>query len=156
MVVMALLVWAAFVEHTTHERRLAPETVAQRDANLATAVDHYAVRVFRNARAVHQLLADVYRAEGEARLLELLRDRLRANDAFVELAVCTADGRILSSIDAASFLTAADCTRLRQHVRPSTEITVGPPVPTGGTCWCRWRCRCRSPADRDRPRSRSP
>ncbi|MGV3571644.1 MAG: sensor histidine kinase [Ramlibacter sp.] len=132
MVVMVVLIWAAFVEHTTHEHTVALETVAQRDANLATAVDHYAVRVFRNARAVHQLLADVYRNEGEPRLVELLRDRLRANDAFVELAVCTADGRILSSIDAATFLTAADCARLQQSVRPSTEITVGTPLATGG------------------------
>ncbi|HEY8360821.1 MAG TPA: hypothetical protein VIL30_25465, partial [Ramlibacter sp.] len=132
MVVIGVLIWAAFVEHTAHEHAQALEAVAQRDANLATAVDHYAVRVFRTARAVHQLLGDVYRGEGETRLLELLRDRLRANDAFVELAVCGPDDSILSSIAAATFLTPADCARLRQGTRPSTEITVGAPLRTGG------------------------
>lgn len=133
--VMALIVvaiWATYAENTAHEHRLALQTVAERDANLATGVDLYAVRVFRNARAVHQFLGAVQRKDGEAALVEMLRDRLRANDAFVELAVCTANGRALSSLGQASFLTAADCERLRATTRASTEITVGTPMPTGG------------------------
>jgi len=132
MVLMGVLIWAGFAEHTTHEHALALKMAAQRDANLATAIDHYAVRVFRNARAVQQLVADVYRKEGAERAEDVLRERLLANDAFVELAICTADGQIVSSIAAASFLTPADCERLRRSVRPSTEITVGTPLPTGG------------------------
>ncbi|MDB5750414.1 MAG: hypothetical protein JWP65_835 [Ramlibacter sp.] len=129
MAFIVLLIWGTYAEHTAHEHRLALETAAERDANLATSVDLYAVRVFRNARAVHQLLANVYRDEGEARLVELLHERLRANDAFVELAVCTGDGRILGP---ASFLDAADCARLQAGTRTSTEVTVGTPVRTGG------------------------
>ena len=43
------LVWLAFVEGTLHERARTQEAVAQRDANLATAVEHYVVRVVRMA-----------------------------------------------------------------------------------------------------------
>lgn len=132
MVLMGVLIWADFAEHTTHEHALALEMAAQRDANLATAIDHYAVRVFRNARAVQHLVADVYRREGAERAEDVLRERLVANDAFVELAICTADGQVVSSITAASYLSPADCERLRRSVRPSTEITVGAPLPTGG------------------------
>src|SRR5512141_1811645 len=53
---LVLLIWITFVEHAVYEHRQALASVAQRDANLATAVEHYIVRVMRNARAVHQLL----------------------------------------------------------------------------------------------------
>lgn len=133
MALMAVLVWTAFVEHSGHEHQLALQRVAQRDANLATAVDLYAVRVFRNARAVHQFIGSAYRRDpGEARLVESLRDRLRANDAFVELAVCMADGRILSALGGASLLHAADCSTLAAATQDATEITVGTPLATGG------------------------
>lgn len=133
MALFTILVWAAFVEQATHEHRQALDTVSQRDANLATAVDHYAVRVFRNARAVHHLVGNVYREdEDEAQLLHLLRDRLLANDAFVELAACMNDGRVLSSLAAGTLLDAAHCTRLAAATRPSTEVTVGAPIAFGG------------------------
>ncbi|RYY97109.1 MAG: HAMP domain-containing histidine kinase, partial [Comamonadaceae bacterium] len=132
MALIVALIWATFVEHTAHEHEVALETVAQRDANLATSVDLYAVRLFRNARAVHELLATVYQQRDTKRIRDLLQDRLRANDAFAELAICTADGRVLSSKSADSALGVADCARLRQDAQASSEITVAPTIPSGG------------------------
>ena len=51
---IVIVVWGTYAEHSAHEHQLALRTVAERDANLATSVDLYAVRVFRNARAVLQ------------------------------------------------------------------------------------------------------
>ncbi|NUO73160.1 MAG: hypothetical protein HOQ10_10635, partial [Frateuria sp.] len=54
--VVAAAVWLIFFESMAHERRLTLSAVADRDANLARAVEHYAVRVLRTAQAVQGLL----------------------------------------------------------------------------------------------------
>jgi signal transduction histidine kinase len=126
---LALLVWAAFAEHTAHEHRLALAAVAQRDANLATAVEHYTVRVLRSARAVHRLLGDmVAQGNGDATLQQMLADRLRANDAFAEIGLCLPGPRVLAAPVSGSWLTPASCARVLASTAPGPELSVLPPV----------------------------
>jgi signal transduction histidine kinase len=132
--VLAALVWIAFVEDASHEHRLTLAAVSQRDSNLATAVEHYIVRVLRTARAVHRLLdAQLAQGHSEAELADMLADRLRINDAFEELALCLADGRVLAAPVPAPQLDAATCARMLTGVPPGPEITVLPPIPGTGT-----------------------
>lgn len=134
MAAIVLLLWGAFAEHTAHEYQQALEAIAQRDANLATAVEHYTVRILRSARAIHQLVGnEAGRGADPQRLQELLRDRLRANDAFSELAVCLRDGRILTSGAAQSRLTAAACNLLLAGAGGSEEVTVAAPLALPGS-----------------------
>ncbi|RYY72548.1 MAG: hypothetical protein EOO24_47640, partial [Comamonadaceae bacterium] len=130
---IALSIWTTFFELTAHEHQTALDAVAARDANLATTVDLYAVRVFRNARAVHQLTAATAPQLGDAALHDFLQERLQANDAFVELAVCRRDGRVLSSLRERSLVGRAGCDRLRQDTRAGGEITVGHMIAANGS-----------------------
>jgi signal transduction histidine kinase len=134
MAAMVLLLWAAFLEHSAHEHDQALHAIAQRDANLATAVEHYVTRILRSARAVHRLLAREA-AEGASapRLQEVLRDRAGANDAFSELALCLQDGRILSSAGARTRLTPQACERLLVRAGNFEEVTVAPPLALPGS-----------------------
>jgi signal transduction histidine kinase len=128
-----LLLWIAFAEHTSHEHQQTLDAVAQRDANLATAVEHYVVRVLRNARAVHQLLGNqVAQGAADGELKAMLDDRLRANDAFIELAICRPDGRVLTSAPAASRLAPGDCVQLLATARERSEVRVGAPIGPAG------------------------
>ena len=131
MVLLMLLLWLTFVENATYEYRQALASVAQRDANLATAVEHYVVRVLRNARAVHQFLDGVVRdGVSESRLGDVLRDRLRANDAFSDLGVCLPDGRAVVARDAAaSAITKPLCQGLFAQPPRDDEVNVLPPLP---------------------------
>lgn len=131
---LGLLVWLAFAEDASHERTLTLASVSQRDANLATAVEHYVVRLLRTARAVHRLLGDaVVQGGSESDLLATLQARLRNNDAFHELALCLADGRVLTARTPSSGVDAGICARLVPHVPAGEEISVLPPIATGGT-----------------------
>src|SRR5215210_2437842 len=104
-VVLAVLLWVSFVEDTSHEHRITLGAVAGRDANLATAVEHYVVRVLGTARAVHRLLGQqLLGGEDEAAVEAMLADRLRANDVFFELGMCMADGRVLTHARSAAQL----------------------------------------------------
>lgn len=130
---LAILVWAAFAEHTAHEHRLALTAVAQRDANLATAVEHYIVRVLRSARAVHRLLGTMLvEGRGEQQVGDMLADRLRANDAFVALGLCLADGRILQRRAGGAGLTPEHCADLLAVPLNYTDVAVLPPVGPAG------------------------
>ena len=127
---VCVLAWAAFVEASVHEYRQAEEALAQRDANLATAVEHYAVRVLRTARAVHGMLGGMTASgrHGEAELVETLADRLRANDVFQELGLCLADGRVLPQPAAGAALTPAACARFIAHTARGPQANLLAPV----------------------------
>lgn len=130
---LGLLVWLAFAEDASHERALTLAAVSQRDANLATAVEHYVVRVLRTARAVNRLLGDMLvQGRGDAELSAMLADRLRANDPFRELALCLADGRVLPAPAAGARLTPATCATLMALTGTGNEISVLPPLPGPG------------------------
>lgn len=130
---LALLVWLAAVEEASHERRLTLSAVAERDSNLATAVEHYLVRVLRTARAVNHLLGGLMaRGRSEAEMLEVLADRLRANDVFRELGLCLADGRVLPQPAPGARLTAAACASISARVRSGSEVAVLPPLGPAG------------------------
>lgn len=130
---LVLLVWVAFVEHTAYEHRMALAAVAQRDANLATAMEHYTGRVLRNALAVHRLLGDmVAQGREEIVLRQMLADRLRANDAFSELGLCLPGGRVLAAPLAGLQLTPATCARIEALTRPGPDVSVLPRMGPAG------------------------
>lgn len=128
---LAALAWLALAEEVQHERSRTLAAVAERDANLAVAVEHYLVRVLRTARAVHQLLGSLLaQGRGDAELVQMLSSRLRANDAFQELGLCMADGRVLRVGTNGARLTPATCARIAAAVRPAREISMLPPLPS--------------------------
>src|SRR6478609_918914 len=129
IVLLLLLTWLAFTENTSYEYRQTLASVSQRDTNLATAVEHYVVRVMRNARAVHQLLNGLVRdGVSEVGLADMLSDRLKANDAFSDLGVCMPDGRLLrAGKDGASAIGADLCAQLIAHPPRDDEISLLPP-----------------------------
>jgi hypothetical protein len=120
MLLLVLLLWITFVEHAAYEYRQAIASVEQRDANLANAVEHYVVRVLRNARAVHQLLNGLVRdGVSEVGLNDMLRDRLQSNDAFTDLGVCLpAGGVLVATTDGASAIDARLCAALMAGGEP--------------------------------------
>jgi len=122
---VAALLWAAFVEYTSHEHRQTLRAVSERDANLAIAIDHYAVRVLRTANAVHRLLG-TYVAQGMAapQLQEAVADRLRANDVFDELGLCLPAERVLTAARRQQRVDASLCDRLAALARPGPELSV--------------------------------
>lgn len=128
-IVLAALLWLAFLEDTSHEHRLTVDAVAGRDANLATAVEHYAVRVLGTAQAVTRLLGQqVVERRDAAAIDDMVADRLRANDVFAELGVCLADGRVLTHARSAPQLSAAQCARLLAATPSGAGIAVFPPI----------------------------
>ncbi|KQT13561.1 sensor histidine kinase [Ramlibacter sp. Leaf400] len=131
--VMAAVVWLTFIEETVHGHRLTLEAVADRDANLATAVEHYSVRVLRTARAVHGLLEGmVVQRRSEQELVHMMADRARANDSIEELGLCLADGRVLPPPAAGSLLDEGSCAQVLPLTRTGAEISVLPPAGEGG------------------------
>ncbi|MBE7368656.1 sensor histidine kinase [Ramlibacter pallidus] len=130
---LAVLGWAAFAEHTAHERRLALGTVAQRDANLAIAVEHYVRRVLRNALAVHRLLGDQLAAGASRDMLQQrLADRLQANDAFSGLGLCLPDGSVLDAPASIARLSPTTCAALGAATPPGGQLAVLRPLPAAG------------------------
>jgi signal transduction histidine kinase len=139
IVLLVLLIWLTFVENANYEYRQTLASVAQRDANLATAVEHYVVRVLRTTRAVHQFLnGQVRDGVSEVGLNDVLRDRLQANDAFADLGLCFPDGRALAATtNGTSAVDAALCTSLLARLPRDDEVSVlapratshGPQVP---------------------------
>ena len=129
MLLLGVLIWISFLEHASYEHRQALASVAQRDANLATAVEHYVVRVMRNARAVHQLLNGLVRdGVSEVGLNEMLRDRLQSNDAFSDLGVCVPGGHVLVATTAGnSSIDAKLCAALIAQPPRNDEVSVLPP-----------------------------
>lgn len=128
-IVLAVLLWLAFVEDTSHEHRLTVNAVAGRDANLATAVEHYAVRVLGTAQAVTRLLAQQVVERRDAGAIDaMVADRLRANDVFYELGVCLADGRVLTYARAAPQLSAAACANMFPTIPAGVGIVMLPPI----------------------------
>jgi signal transduction histidine kinase/cell division protein FtsB len=129
IVLLVVLTWLAFTENASYEYRQAIASVSQRDANLATAVEHYVVRVMRNARAVHQLLNGLVRdGVSEVGLADMLSDRLKSNDAFSDLGVCMPDGRVLlATADGASAIVADLCGELIAHPPRDDEVSLLPP-----------------------------
>lgn len=126
---LALLVWLAVVDDSAHARRLTLSAAAERDSNLATAVEHYVVRVLRNARAVHRLMGGMLaRGASEAELAQVLADRLRANDAFDQLGLCLPDGRVLAALAPGVHLTPENCAQIVAAARAGAEVTVLPPL----------------------------
>jgi signal transduction histidine kinase len=112
--ILALL-WFLFAEHTVFERRQALEAVAQRDANFATAMGFYMLRVLKNAEAVDTYVVALRRGRPVARqdLEQLLADRVSHNDVLSGLAVCTPSGAVLDSGMGEITVTGEDCARLR-------------------------------------------
>jgi signal transduction histidine kinase len=126
---LGVLLWLAFIEDASHEHRLTLDAVAGRDANLATAVEHYAVRVLGTAQAVNRLLGQqIVQRQGDAVIDAMVADRLRANDVFHELGVCFADGRVLTHARSASQLSPASCAGILQRTPAGAGIAVLPPV----------------------------
>jgi signal transduction histidine kinase len=126
---LAVLLWVAFIEDASHEHRLTVGAIAGRDANLATAVEHYVVRVLGTARAVHRLLAQQLLAgDAEAEIDAMLADRLRANDVFFELGMCMADGRVLTHSRSAAQLSPATCTGILSAAGTAADLAILPPI----------------------------
>jgi signal transduction histidine kinase len=130
---VAAAVWFIFFESVANERRLTLAAVAGRDANLARAVEHYAVRVLRTAQAVQGLLGGMV-AEGrsEQELLQTLAGRLRANDVLRELGLCLSDGRVLPKPGPGALLTASTCEQLTMATSPGPVVSVLPPIGQAG------------------------
>lgn len=127
--VLVLLVWLAFLEDASHERRLTLAAVAERDANLAVAVELYAVRVLRTARAVHRLMGGLLvEGRSEPELTAMLADRRQANDVFRELGMCLPGGRVLPADKPGAHLTPALCEQVLAGVRAGPDVTVLPAV----------------------------
>jgi hypothetical protein len=93
---MITLVWTAWAESTTHERRQAIAAAAHRQGNLAVAVGHYLTRALGNADAVAQFLAAVH-AMPDSDFPRRLQERASANNLFSEMALCAEDGSVVSS-----------------------------------------------------------
>jgi signal transduction histidine kinase len=126
---LGVLLWIAFAEDAAHEHRLTVDAVAGRDANLATAVEHYAVRVLGTAGAVDRLLAQQVTEGRPAPIVDaMVADRLRANDVFFELGVCYADGRVLAHSRSGALLTPPTCARMLAGAGTAGELAVLPPI----------------------------
>ena len=126
---LGVLLWLAFAEDASHEHRLTLDAVAGRDANLATAVEHYAVRVLGTAQAVNRLLGQqIVEGQDEALLDAMVADRLRANDVLHELGICLADGRVLTHARSASQLSPATCAGMLASTPSGAGIVVLPPI----------------------------
>ena len=97
LLLMAALIWGAWLESTDYERRQTLQATARRQTNLAISAEHYLERVMRNFDAVASLLIDVYRSSPREGFAEALADRARNNDIFAELSACFDDGTWLSS-----------------------------------------------------------
>lgn len=130
-----VLVWAAFVEHAIYEHRAALRAVRERDSNLAAAVQHYVVRILRNAEAMNGLIAQAYRENpSEAAIRAVLMGRARANDAFTELGLCLPGGRLLSTASGGQArLDAALCAQLAQAPGGARLAVAGPFPSARGT-----------------------
>ena len=132
-IALGVLLWLAFIEDASHEHRLTVDAVAGRDANLATAVEHYAVRVLGTAQAVNRLLAQqIVQRRGDAVLDAMIADRLRANDVFHELGVCLPDGRVFTHARAAPQLSPAICAGLLAGTPSGAGLAVLPPLQAQG------------------------
>ena len=132
--VFAVLAWAACLEGTYHEYRQTRAAVAQRDANLASAVQNYSAQLTRSARAVHLMVRGLL-AEGshsDTEIMEVLADRLRANgDAFAELGVCLPDGRVLPSATPGGALTPQACKALIAATAPGPNLSAPAALESG-------------------------
>ena len=127
---LAMLLWVAFLEDASHEHRLTVGAVAGRDANLATAVEHYVVRVLGTARAVHRLLGQqVVAGADDAEVDAMLADRLRANDVFFELGMCMSNGSVLTHSRSSAQISRQACAGIAWATRTASDLTVLPPVP---------------------------
>jgi len=96
VLLIAGVVWGTWLETRAYERRQALDAAARRQGNLAIAVGHYLTRALGNGDAVGQYLAARY-ASPATDLPEQLAARARANDLFVEMAICFAGGAVLAS-----------------------------------------------------------
>ena len=95
-VLLTVGLWSMVLEDAVHGRRQTIASAAERDANLAIAVEHYVARVLRSTRAVHSYLGQlVVQGRPDTELSSVLADRLRAN-ALEGLILCFPDGRLLS------------------------------------------------------------
>lgn len=131
--VVAAAVWLIFFESMAHERRLTLSAVADRDANLAQAVEHYAVRVLRTAQAVQGLLGGMLaQGRSDEELLQMMADRLRANDVLGELGLCLRDGRLLPPPERGALLTPQLCEQATLATPPTPLVSVLPPIGPAG------------------------
>ena len=129
--VLAAVIWVAFVEDSVHERERTIAAVAERDANLAAAVEQYLARVLGTTRAVHGLVgAQLVQGREAQERRALQADRLRANDLFEELALCLPDGRVLTAV-ADGHATAATCARMVAATGTARDLQVLAPVQRG-------------------------
>jgi signal transduction histidine kinase len=133
VLVMAGL-WTMVADDAAHERRLVVAAAAERDANLAIAVEHYVTRVLRTTRAVHSYLGLlVLQKRSDAELSEALADRLRANDMYQGLALCFPDGRMLTAAGpAGARLPPQLCAAVTGMPANASEVSVLPPVQLTG------------------------
>ena len=126
---LAVMLWLAFAEDASHEHRLTMGAISGRDANLATAVEHYAVRVLGTAQAVHRLLGQQVTERRPVEAIgEMVADRLRANDVFFELGLCLADGRVLTYARAVPRLSRATCPDMLASVPGGVGLVVLQPI----------------------------
>jgi signal transduction histidine kinase len=134
-VLLAAGVWLMVLEDIAHERRQTVAAVAERDSNLAVAVEHYITRILRNAHALHTYLGRlVDGGRPDAEMMEALKNRLAANDAFNGLLLCFPGGKVLEARrePAAKFATHGPCTAALDQVNTESGITVLPPVTHAG------------------------
>ncbi len=132
-IALALLlcgIWVTYYERLAAERRQAISATAELNATLAVALEQYTVRVLKTSEAVTSLIGrDYARGVRGPELLEVLEDRVRANDVFSGLAVLTPEGQVISSTGRAW----AAGTRValeglyRMQERAATPVQLGQP-----------------------------
>ncbi len=126
---VTVFLWVSFTEHTLFEQGAslrAVRAVRERDTNLAAAVNHYILRILKNAEAVNGMVREVHTVDAdEQRLRSLLQGRVRANDAMTELGLCLQDGGVLSTAPpGAAMLVPATCASLARRMTNSSGLQV--------------------------------
>lgn len=149
VLVMTTLVWAAWLEISTHEKGQALHAAARRQANLVVAVGQYLTRAFGNARAVSDYLAGVH-ALPAADFAAQLASRGRANELFTEMTVCNGDGpRATTGGPALADERAQWCARWLREAPPEAMAVPAAPVSAAGATFV--PVLTRLPVTADRP-----
>lgn len=123
LTVLLTLVWLGIFEYASFSEQKTVETTLERNENLAIALEQYTIRLLKTSEAVTQLIGQEYaRGARGALLTEVVQDRARNNDLFVEILVLSADGKVLASSGPPSHTAGS---------LPGSDLFRGPPSRSG-------------------------
>lgn len=129
----ATLLWVRVSRQLTKERHETIKAAVQRNANLAVALEQYAVRTINNADAVLQLVRMAYeKSGGRIDLDRLLADYVMEKDFAASVSIADESGRVkVSSLSvwANPTVNVTDRPHFRYHrLHPNGGLYIGEPL----------------------------